>query len=80
MIFIFLVGYLFAIPIFTLQIDRTGKPHRDIIMVILFSRQDCQPGHSSLFETLPVHELCLKFGLIAKKSTTQPTRQGSQFS
>jgi hypothetical protein len=74
MIFIFLVGYLFAIPIFTLQIDRTGKPHRDIIMVILFSRQDCQPGHSSLFETLPVHELCLKFGFTVKKSTPEPTK------
>jgi len=74
MIFIFLVDCLFAIPIFALQIAKTGKPHRDIIMVILFSRQDCQPGHSSLFETLPVHELCLKFGFAAKKSTPEPTK------
>jgi hypothetical protein len=74
MIFIFLVGYLFAIPIFALQIAKTGKPYKDIITTLQLSRQHCQPGYSSLFETLPVHELCLKFGFAVKKSTPEPTK------
>jgi len=55
MICTFLVDYLFAIPIFALQIAKTGKGYTDIITPLCFSRQHCQPGHSLLFETLPVH-------------------------
>jgi hypothetical protein len=50
MIFIFLVGYLFAIPIFALQIAKTGKPYKDIITTLQLSRQHCQPGHKALFQ------------------------------
>jgi len=80
MIVIFLVDCLFAIPIFALQIAKTGGRLRDIITPLLFSRQDFQLGHKSLFNTLPVHELCLKFGPIVKKSTPEPTQQERQFS
>jgi len=50
MIVIFLVGYLFAIPIFALQIAKTGKPYKDIITTLQLSRQHCLPGHKALFQ------------------------------
>jgi hypothetical protein len=57
MIVIFLVACLFAIPIFTLEIAKTGKCYRDIITSLLISRQDCQVDYKALFNTLRVHEL-----------------------
>jgi predicted SprT family Zn-dependent metalloprotease len=71
---IFLVDWLFAIPILTLQIAKTGKYYRDRITSIRLNRQDCQVDHKSFFNTLPVHELCLEFPWTVKKSIPEPTK------
>ena len=63
----FLFAWLFAIPIFALEIAKTGKRYKDITTSLLLSRQDCQLDYKSLFNTLRVHDLCLKFGWIVKK-------------
>jgi hypothetical protein len=73
---VFLFAWLFAIPIFALEIAKTGNRHKDFITPIFISRQDCQPGHKPLFSNIPVHDLCLKFGWIAKKSTPEPEDVG----
>jgi hypothetical protein len=67
MIVMFLFAWLFAIPIFALEIAKTGKCYKDIITSLLLSRQDCQLDYKSLFNTLRVHDLFLKFGWIVKK-------------
>jgi len=50
MIVIFLLDYLFAIPIFALQIATTGKPYKDTITTLLLIHQYCLPGHKALFQ------------------------------
>jgi hypothetical protein len=66
----FLFVWLFVIPILAFEIAKTGECKKDIITPLLFSRQDFQLGLKALFNNLPAHELCLKFGSLAKKSTT----------
>jgi hypothetical protein len=64
----FLFAWLFAKPIFALEVAKIAKRYKYSITSLLMSRQDCQLDYKSLFNTLRVHDPCLKFGLIVKKS------------